>query len=148
MLGAGQAWVLRTALPGLPARRWVAATSAAAVLAYAIGLIPSVSVDLWRDRPLLAVAVAVPLAAALLASIGTAQWLLLRRCVAGAGRWILTTAGAWIAGLALFVGFTTPLWHPGQAIAAVIAIGLAGGLLMAATTSILTGWALIRLLRP
>jgi hypothetical protein len=145
MLGAGQAWVLRTALPGLPVRRWVAATSAAAVVAYAIGFVPSLSVDVWRNRPLLAVAAGVPLAAALLASIGTAQWLLLRRRVGRAGRWIATTAGAWLAGLAVFLAFTMPLWQPGQAVTAVIAIGLAGGLLMAATTSVLTGWALIRL---
>src|SRR4051812_7560177 len=72
---------------------------------------------------------------------GTAQWLILRRHVRRAGRWILATAVAWTAGLAVFLGFTMPLWRPGQPAAAVIAVGLAGGLLMAATTSVTTGWA-------
>jgi hypothetical protein len=146
MLGTGQALVLWWALPGLPARRWVWATSAAAVVAYAIGLLPSTFAGVWGDWPPVAVAAAaVPLAVALLASIGTAQWLILRRHVRRAGRWILATTVAWTVGLAVFLGFTMPLWRPGQPVAAVIAVGLAGGLLMAATTSVITGWALVRL---
>jgi hypothetical protein len=39
-----------------------------------------------------------------------------------------------------------PLWQPGQATALIIGVGVAGGLLMAATTALLTGVALRRLL--
>jgi hypothetical protein len=46
-------------------------------------------------------------------------------------------------GLVVFLGFTMPLWRPGQP---AVAVGLAGGLLMAATTPVVTGWALIGLL--
>jgi hypothetical protein len=146
MLGSGQAAVLRRALPGLPRRRWIAATAAAAVLAYAIGLAPSaLAIDTWPTA--LVVAFAAIGGLALLASIGTAQWLILRRHVAGAGRWIWATAAAWMVGLAVFLGFAMPLWQPGQPLWLIIAISVAGGLLMAAATSLITGVTLRRLLR-
>ena len=146
MLGSGQAVVMRRALPGLPGRLWIAVTASAAVLAYVIGLTPSnLPVDTW---PLpLAVALAAIGGAVLLASIGTAQWLILRRHVARAGRWIWATAAAWAAGLAVFLGFAMPLWQPGQSPWLVVGIGVVGGLLMAATTSLITGATLTRLLR-
>lgn len=147
LLGLGQALVLRRALPALRRRRWVIATATAAVLAYAIGLAPSTfatSIGTWPVA--LAVAAAAVLGSALLASIGTAQWLVLRDHVPRARRWIATTAAAWLVGLGVFMGFTMPLWHAGQPIALTIAIGMAGGLLMAATTAAITGIALRRLL--
>jgi hypothetical protein len=58
------------------------------------------------------------------------------------------SALAWLAGLAAFLAFAMPLWQPGQRLAQVVAIGLAGGLLMAATMAAVTGFALVRLLRP
>lgn len=73
MLGLGQATVLRRALPELPRRRWIAATAVAAVVAYAIGLLPSTfhdSVASWP--PALLVALAALLGAGLLATIGSA----------------------------------------------------------------------------
>ena len=145
LLGWGQSRVLRRALPGLPGRRWIGATAVAAALAYAIGLLPStVSFASWPV--VLTIAVGVGLGAALLVSIGFAQWLVLRRFVAGAGRWIATTALAWLVGLGVFLGFATPLWQEGQPLALTLAVGVAGGLLMAATTSAITGLALARLL--
>ncbi|WP_267909927.1 hypothetical protein [Nucisporomicrobium flavum] len=39
-----------------------------------------------------------------------------------------------------------PLWHPGQALILIIAIGTAGGLAMAATMAAVTGVAVRRLL--
>jgi hypothetical protein len=146
VLGSGQAAVLRRAVPRLPSRQWIGATAAAAVLAYAIGLIPSTfAIDRW---PLpLAIGFAVIGGAVLLASIGTAQWFVLRHYAAGAGRWIWVTAVAWSVGLLVFLGFAMPLWQPGQPLWLIVAIGVAGGLLMAATTSLITGIALGRLLR-
>jgi hypothetical protein len=147
MLGWGQATVLRRALPRLPSRSWIVATAVAAALAYAIGLVPSAvggSIGSW---PLVVVvAGAAILGAALLGSIGTAQWLILRHHVPGALRWIATTALAWLVGLGVFLGFAMPLWQPGQPLALIVAIGIGGGLLMAAITSAMTGVALRRLL--
>jgi hypothetical protein len=146
-LGWGQAVVLRHALSGLSRRRWVAATAGAAALAYLIGLVPSAFAESMAEWPpaLLGVVVTV-LGCGLLASIGTAQWLILRRHVDHAWHWIVATAAAWIAGLVVFLSIAMPLWRPGQALALVVAIGVAGGLLMAATTSAITGFALRRLL--
>ena len=147
LLGWGQAHVLHRAIPAIAARRWIAATSVAAVIAYALGLTPSTfaaTVRAWP--PLLTAGAALVIGTALLATIGTAQWLILRHHVDHAGRWILTTALAWLAGLAVFLGFAMPLWHTGQPTALIIGIGVAGGLLMATTTALLTGAALRRLL--
>jgi hypothetical protein len=147
LLGLAQAQVLRRAIDGVRTGRWVAATAGAAAVAYAIGMLPSSVPGLLQELPPAVLALAaVVLGAGLLLSIGTAQWLVLRTLIRPAARWIATTALAWTAGLAVFLGFTMPLWHPGQSIAVTTAIGVAGGLLMAATTSALTGEALRRLL--
>jgi hypothetical protein len=81
----------------------------------------------------------------LLNSIGTAQWTILRRLVPRAGRWIAVTAFAWLGGLAVFLAVSMPLWHPGQALAAIVGIGLFAGLLMAATMAAITGLTVRRL---
>jgi hypothetical protein len=146
LLGAGQALVLRRALPGLPVRRWIAMTSLAAVVAYLVGLLPSAAVQVWSGWPAaVSILVAAMLGIVLLGSIGTAQWTILRSYVTRAGRWIVATAAAWIAGLAVFLIFTMPLWQPGQPISFTVGVGVIGGLLMAATTAALTGLALRRL---
>jgi hypothetical protein len=147
ILGWGQATVLRRAIPTIPTRRWIAATSIAATIAYAIGLAPSTfSATIRTWPPVLAAASGLVAGSALLATIGTAQWLVLRHHVGHTRRWILTTALAWLAGLGVFLAFAMPLWQPGQPAALIIGIGVAGGLLMAATTALLTGAALRRLL--
>lgn len=147
VLGWGQATVLRRALLGVSRSRWVAATSGAAVVAYSAGLAPSTwaaGMATWHPVPLVVASAA--LGCVLLGSIGAAQWLVLRGHVPRAGRWIVTTAVAWLLGLAVFLGFTMPLWQPGQALAITVAIGVVGGLLMAATTAAVTGYVLRRLL--
>lgn len=147
-LGAAQAWALRTVVPNLPGRAFTRATAAAAVFAYAIGLTPSTLGDRIRDVPL---AVAVPAAAlgglALLASIGAAQWLVLRRAGHDVPWWIATTAGGWLAGLTVFMVVAPPLWQPDQPAPLVIAIGVLAGVLMAATVAATTGFAALRLAR-
>jgi len=146
LLGWGQAAVLRRVLPGFPARRWVVVTSAAAVLAYAIGLAPSTLAPLWAGWPAgVLIPVVALLGLVLLNSIGTAQWTILRRLVPRAGRWIAGTAVAWLGGLAVFLAVSMPLWHPGQALAAIVGIGLFAGLLMAATMAAITGLTVRRL---
>jgi deazaflavin-dependent oxidoreductase (nitroreductase family) len=146
ILGWGQVSVLRRAIR-VDARRWILATATAAVVAYAIGLTPSTvanSVDGWP--PAILAAAGLTLGAALLATIGTAQWLVLRRTVGRSARWIPLTAAAWLAGLAVFLAFAMPLWQPGEARLLVIVIGIGGGALMAATTSLITGAGVGRIL--
>ena len=82
------------------------------------------------------------LAVPLLLSIGTAQWLVLRGHVPWALSWLGITAAAWLAGLAVFLAFATPLWWTGQTLALTVLIGLMGGALMATTVAAVTGLAL------
>ena len=146
-LGAGQAHVLRDAVPGLRVRAFVVATSIAAGVAYAVAMVPAA----WHDAVSgLPAPVLVLLAAlggvVLLASIGTAQWLVLRDVLPRSASWILTTALAWLAGLAVFLAVATPIWHEGQSVLAAVLVGLVAALLMALTVAAATGAALVRLL--
>jgi hypothetical protein len=147
-LGAGQAVVLRRVLIDLPVRSFVFATALAAGFAYAVAMVP---VLLAADPSLMPLWALVVLAAALspvlLASIGTAQWLVLRRLVPGSAWWIPATAVAWLCGLAAFLAVAPPLWQDGQPVALAAAIGGLGGLVMAAVVAALTGWAAVRLAR-
>jgi Ca2+-transporting ATPase len=101
--------------------------------------------DGWA--PGVRVAVVAPAGVLLLLSIGAAQWTVLRRVLPGSGRWIGWTAAGWLAGLAVLLGVATPLWHPGQDVVLIAAIGALGGVGMAATMAAVTGWGLVRLLR-
>jgi hypothetical protein len=149
MLGLAQATVLRRVVPGLRMASWVVATIGGAVVAYVAGLLPSTLNGLGVGTPVaLLIGLTPVLGVTLLLSIGTAQWLVLRRILSRCASWIAITAGAWAIGLGVFLGFTMPLWHPGQATPAVVAIGVAGGLLMAATTSAVTGFGMRALLDP
>jgi hypothetical protein len=142
MLGWAQAIVLRRVVAGLDTGSWVRATALGAVVAYAMGMLPSVFFPL----PVAAmIAIAVVAGTILLGSIGTAQWLVLRRHRSGSGWWIGTTAGAWLLGLAAFLAIAMPLWRPGQATVLIVAIGLLAGLVMAAVVASVTGWAVLRL---
>ncbi|MEK6439048.1 hypothetical protein [Pseudonocardia sp. T1-2H] len=146
-LGWAQAHVLGPQLPALRRGRFVAATALAAVLAYALGLIPMALGERLAALPVaVVVAGGVVGGACLLATIGTAQWLVLRTVRPRSAWWIATTAGAWAAGLLVFTTVATPLWQPGQALPLIIAIGVLGGLVMAATVAGLTGAAAVRLL--
>ena len=149
LLGLGQAYALRQALPGIRTREWVRATAAGAALAWLIGMAPAtVGQQLWDVSEPLAVGLAAAGVAVLLSSIGLLQWRVLRRHVARAGRWVPATAGAWIAGLLGFTAVTSPLWRAGQPAVLVAAIGVLGAVVMAATVAAITGLALVRLLPP
>src|SRR3546814_18107106 len=79
--------------------------------------------------------------------LSRSQWFELRRHVPRAGWWIAASALAWAVGLTALGVVAFPLWQPGQGTALVVAIGLLGGLAMAASMSLTTGLALLRLLR-
>lgn len=147
VLGAAQARVLRQAVPNLRARDWIGATAAAAVFAWSIGLVPTVAGDeLSRWPSWLLVPLAGMASTALLLAIGAAQWLVLRRHVARAGRWVIVTAAAWLAGLAVFLLVASPLWQEGQPPVVTAAVGAFAGFLMAAVVAAVTGVGLVRLL--
>lgn len=145
LLGAAQGHVLRRALPRLPSARWVAVTAVAAGIAWLLGLLPSLVAD-GRPRGVV-VAFGVVAGCLLLATIGSAQAWVLRGHIGRPARWISGTALGWSAGLAVFFGFATPLWRPGQPGWLIGVIGACGGLLMAATVAAVTGRVLVRLLR-
>jgi hypothetical protein len=147
VLGAAQAHVLVPACLALRRTAWVLATSAGAALAYVVGMAPSTLGDRLEEAPAWALAV---LGGAgglvLLASIGTAQWLVLRHALPRAAPWIPATALAWLAGLTVFLVVATPLWRAGQALWLTILVGVGAGLMMAATVAAVTGIAMVWLL--
>jgi len=149
VLGWFQARVLRSVVPGLRSADWVLATTLGALLAWSIGAIPVLAGDgLGNWPPAVLIPAAVVGGTVILLSIGVTQWLVLRHRLPGARQWIWATALAWLAGLIVFTAFTTPLWQPGQSTLLVIAIGVVGGLLMAATMAAITGAFLLRVLAP
>jgi hypothetical protein len=148
-LGAAQSLVLRRVLPGFPSAAWTFRTALAASLAWAIGLAPSELAGTWQDWPaLVLVTVAIPAGLVLLASIGVAQWSVLRRLLPGTARWIGWTALAWLAGLGTFLTVATPLWQPGQPLWLTVLIGAVAGSLMALAMAAVTGWGLVRMIFP
>jgi hypothetical protein len=71
----------------------------------------------------------------------------LRGHTRGSGFWVPATAGAWVVGLGAFLLVAPPLWQEGQPVGTIIAIGVLGGLVMAASVAALTGIAALRLAR-
>ncbi|SPL98875.1 unnamed protein product [[Actinomadura] parvosata subsp. kistnae] len=143
ILGLAQAYVLRAALPVIPTRAWVRATAAGAVIAWTVGLLPVVLGErILRWPP----AVLVLLGLTLLGSMGLLQARLLRGQVRKAWRWAVASAGSWLVALGAFALVTTPLWQEGQPGWLVVAIGVLGGAVMAATAAALTGAAIVCLL--
>lgn len=130
-------------------RNWIVGTAVAGALAWFIGLLPSTYSEVWQAWP---VSVQVVCGAAagviLLCSIGFAQWLELRRHLPRAGWWVPGSAAAWCVGLVVFLGVSTPLWQPGQSPRLVVLIGILAGILMAVSMAAVTGFVLVRLLRP
>ncbi|WP_020524786.1 hypothetical protein [Catelliglobosispora koreensis] len=144
ILGTAQVHVLRKAIPALSSEWWIAATSAAAIVSYTLGILPSTLASSVSGLWLAAIAVACGLL--LLLTMGTAQWIVLRHHVARAGRWIAITAVGWLAGLAVFLLIATPLWHQGQQLWLTVAIGVLAGLFMAAAVAVITGFGMRALL--
>jgi hypothetical protein len=147
LLGAGQAWVLRGLLPRFPVARYVGATALGAALAYAIAMVPVLLGDHLTRLPWWAQAGGgIVLGGALLATIGTTQWTVLRQLVPRAAWWIPATALGWAVALGAFLAVATPLWRPGQPLWLTVAIGAAAGVVMAAAAAAVTGVAVVRLI--
>jgi uncharacterized membrane protein len=148
VLGWAQWSVARLRLLALSRRRWVGLTSVGAAVAYAIALLAPTFWDQLSEWAIgLQVLVFAVGGTLLLLTIGTAQWVELRRQVPAAARWIAVTALAWCLALAVFFAVATPLWQEGQAFWLTLVIGMGAGLAMALTMSAVTGWGLVRLTR-
>jgi hypothetical protein len=145
ILGAAQALVLREEIPAFPRRRWIAVTAAAAALCWALGMALGVYGGALPAAALVIAIVCV--AAILLAAVGAAQWLVLRRHVPRAELWIPANAAAWLLGLPLtFVGMS--FVDEGDLAAFLLVAGVVSGLGMALVVAAVTGLALVWLLRP
>ncbi|WP_270889313.1 hypothetical protein [Pedococcus sp. 5OH_020] len=147
-LGWAQASALRPLLPRIDRRRFTALTSVAAMVAYAVAMTPSVMGERLLQTPAwIVVPACVVAATVLLGSIGFAQWLELRRLLPHPASWIGWTALAWTLGLSSFMAVAVPLWHEDQAAAAAIAVAVTAAFVMAVVVALVTGAALLRLVR-
>jgi hypothetical protein len=147
VLGWAQSRVLVDAIDGFDRRAWIRNTALAAGVAWSLGMLPSLLLDVFggsvSDFVLIIVAAAAGVA--MLLSIGWAQSLVLRRYVPHTGSWIAINALAWFVGLPFtFAAFSLA---PEHAVLRELA-ALAGGLGMAATVALLTGSVLVWLLAP
>jgi len=156
VVGALQEFVLHKRIAQLPWRSWTIATAVGAAIAWALGMIPSTAMALITVAEPASQAPAEPTALAqlLLAAglgfvagpiLGIAQWTVLRRVVAHAGRWLWANALAWAIGMPLiFLGMDHVPWsgHPLVVIGCIYVICGAAGVAVGA----IHGRTLVRLL--
>ena len=143
VVGAAQGAVLHTRRPDISRRSWVDATAAGAGLAWLVGMVPSTAMALAEpasaeapmQEPTL---VLVLLLAALLGLVtgpilGVAQWVVLRRRVAGAASWLWANALGWALGMpVIFAGMDLVPWSgpPLLRAAAIYGVCLVAGLVV------------------
>lgn len=127
LVGLAQAGVLRRAGAGVSVSGWIGATAAGAGAAWLLGMVPStvaallVSGSSGAGAPpaaeppaLVQCGLALLLGAVTGPVLGLGQWLVLRRHVAGAGRWIAANALAWALGMVvIFAGMDRVPWERG-----------------------------------
>lgn len=125
-------------------RPWIAATAFAAALAWACGMAPNTAYDLGAPA-WLAAGLGIAGAPIILLSMGWAQFLVLRKSLARAHRWVWVNVLAWV--LALPFSFLGPALVPNDSPdwAFAIAWGFAG-IAMAAVLATVTGLGMRRLL--
>ncbi|WP_280369998.1 hypothetical protein [Nocardia wallacei] len=147
VLGRFQATVLRSAVPRLRTGRWVAATVAGVMVAWAMGLIPmwfGERIARWPNS--VQVPFVVTAGLVMVFSVGVAQWNVLRHFTDRAELWIWANAVGWIAGLVAFAAVTVPLWEPGQSAGEAMVLGALGGSAIAVAVAAVTGAFLPRVL--
>lgn len=156
VVGGAQAQVLRSSLRGLSAAAWVNATMLGAGVAWLLGMVPSTVAALMATAPssgpapepsaMVQYGLALLLGAITGPVLGVGQWLVLRRHVTRAGRWIWANALAWALGMVvIFLGMDQVPWSRGGVL---VALGVylvcgAAGVVVGATH----GWILRGLLR-
>ena len=138
LLGAGQALALRTLpLAVSVAGPWIALTSLAGMLAWAMGLVPSWLPGLDWSSPVVWLAAGV-LGLVLLATIPTAELVVLRRIVRGPWRWLPANLIGWVVGIS-WTFAVSPLVDAATPVARLLALYLTAGVLMALTVASATG---------
>lgn len=160
LVGYAQAHVLSARLPTLSPRRWIAATSLGAGIAWTLGMVPSTVAALAHLPSEPAAAGPAPaelptgpmllLAALLGALLGPVlalpQWRVLRQFVPRAWRWLPANAAAWVVGMVIvFAGMHEVVWSRSvpATVDAVFSICAVAGLWVGAVH----GTVLVRLLR-
>jgi hypothetical protein len=134
IVGGLQWRVLATRMPTLRARTWVGATVVGAVAAWTLGLPSLLLGDASGGQPPVSdaaqIALAVPLGFVAGPILAVPQWVVLRRSLEGAGRWVLANAVAWAAGMPVIflVAGGLPAGTPPAlvVVAVVVVCGLAG----------------------
>ena len=124
-------------MPSTILRRWPPVTTLAAVVAWSIGLLPSSIPGIPWSSPVTWL-VAAALGLVLVVSIPTAQFMLLRKAIHTAGRWIPINAAGWLLGIS-WTFAVSPLVNPSTPTVALIMIYAMAGVLMAATVAVVTG---------
>ena len=153
IVGTAQWLVLRQPLPGLAWRTWAGATAIGAGVAWTFGMLPSTLLSVNQEagqapaaEPSAAVTYALAFAMGLVLGpvLGFAQWLVLRRHVAGAGLWMPANAVAWACGMVLIFAIVSASFDRGigPGSLALAALGLAA---TGAVVGGIHGLALIRL---
>ena len=157
VVGGAQARVLRGCLPELSAVGWIKATMLGAGVAWLLGMVPSTVAALVTDPSSAIASTPEPSApvryglALLLGMItgpllGVGQWLVLRRHVAKAARWILVNAAAWALGMVvIFFGMDQVPWSRGgvRVVLGIYLVCGTAGLIVGA----IHGWVLRALIR-
>lgn len=146
VLGFAQWLVLRRYIQNMARREWVLATALAAGVAWTIGMQPSTLGEMATVNSRALVGGAVLLGAVFVASIGFAQWLVLRRYIQKAGCWVLANAIAWPLGVALPFGGLAMV-PEGAPVVVWVVVGVVSGFLMGVVVGAITGIALVWLLR-
>jgi hypothetical protein len=122
LVGIAQERVLAGRLREIPRGAWVAATAVGAGLAWALGMIPSTLLALMdtgatdgpmvEPGPLVQYSLAAGLGLVAGPILAAAQWTVLRRYTAHAGRWLWANAAAWAVGMPLiFLGMDRVPWN-------------------------------------
>lgn len=137
LLGYFQSRVLAKYIKGFKRVAWVKATVAGAGLAWAIGMFPSTVGDKLSSVPVwLLIPFGIILGCILLLSIGYTQYLVFKKYIKNAYKWIWVNVVAWVGGLAAVfaIMFTAP-----EGTFNTIVFSALGGLAMAFTMSVITG---------
>ncbi|MCB9569863.1 MAG: hypothetical protein H6710_22035 [Myxococcales bacterium] len=148
VLGAFQGRALARHLPGFPWRRWTAATSIAALIAWILGMTPSALLGGGEPPALPTWAWAfggAVLGVAFLLVMGVAQWWVLRGGFRRAWRWIVASAIAWPLGVAVPVIALTSVPDGAPMVVHGI-VGVVAGLGMGLVVGGITGRTLVRML--
>lgn len=126
LVGSAQARVLRSSLRTLSTADWIKGTMLGAGAAWLLGMVPSTVVSLLEIAPATGAGsepsaaarygLALALGAVTGPVLGLGQWLVLRRHVSRAGRWIVANAVAWAVGMVvIFLGMDLVPWTGGGA---------------------------------